>query len=63
MTHEQMTIIHTMTDDQRKRLPAALSETQRTLDREMKYMPHLRDTKLIAFCTNHIATLKEMIAA
>jgi len=51
-----------MTAEQHRRVEQAIKETQRTLERAMRYSPEFRDAELIAFCHQHIAKLVEMQA-
>lgn len=50
-----------MTENQRKRTLDALTETCEALEKAMRYQPHLRDEKLIAFYESHIAKLEKML--
>jgi hypothetical protein len=46
-----------MTQDQRRRVVEALAETNRLLEKEMRYSPHLRKLDQIAFYGRHIVKL------
>lgn len=46
-----------MTQDQRRRTIEAIAETNRLLDKEMRYQPQFRKVEQIAFYERHIAKL------
>jgi hypothetical protein len=46
-----------MTQEQRRRTIEALAETNRLLEREERYLPHLQKLDVIAFYKRHIAKL------
>ena len=50
-----------ISDNQRARIAQALNETYALLNRELNYLPHLRDQDQIAFCFNHIEKLNAML--
>lgn len=50
-----------ISDTQRARIAQALNETYALLNRELNYLPHLRDQDQIAFCLSHIEKLNAML--
>lgn len=47
-----------LTAEYRSRTIAAIAETQRNIDREMRYSPEFRKNDQIEWCKNHIANLR-----
>lgn len=56
-----MTATIPMTPDQRRRTIEALAETNRLLEKEMRYQPQFRKLDQIAFYERHITKLVEML--
>ncbi len=52
-----------MTNEQTRRTIEALAETNRLLDKEMKYQPQFRKMDQIAFYERHILKLTAMLEA
>lgn len=51
-----------MSNETRRKVLQALTETCVALERAMRYSPEFRDMPLIAFYEGHIAKLKAMLA-
>lgn len=49
--------------EHKRRVVAAMVETQTALTRAMRYSPDFRDNELIAFYHRHIAKLNAMLAS
>jgi hypothetical protein len=51
----------TPTQQQKKRIIQSIIETERLLEREMRYSQDLRDNKLVEFYNNHLKKLYLML--
>ena len=52
-----------MTAEQKKRVVAEIAETQRLIEKEMKYMEHLRKQQYLDSLHSHMNKLQSLIAA
>jgi len=52
-----------MTNEQINRTVEAKKQTQKMLDREMNYLPHLRNPSYIASLQTHMTKLNAMVSA
>ena len=51
------------TAEKKRRAIQAIKETERALERAMRYQPQFRDNKLISFYEKHLEKLHAMVAA
>jgi hypothetical protein len=50
-----------LTKDQERRVIESIQETKRLIEKEEKYLPHLRNNKLIEEYANHLDKLNKML--
>lgn len=50
-----------LTKDQERRVIESIQETKRLIEKEEKYLPHLRNNKIIEEYANHLDKLNKML--